>query len=130
MKDLLDPRDQLVPLAHLALLDLLAPLVTQVKGDLLVRQVCLELMECLDLLELQSCCLSVLARVVETKARWCRLRKPRQQPFCRKPGWLLKDLQARWDSLDVLGLMEIQEVLVSREKVAIQDLRAQGESRV
>lgn len=130
MKDLLDLRALLVPLAHLALLDLLAPSVTQAKGDLLVRQVCLELMECLDLLEPQSCCLSVLARVVETKARRCRLRKPRQQPSCLKPGWLLKDLLAQWDSLDALDLMEIQEVLVSKEKVATQDLRAQGECPV
>lgn len=86
-------------------------------------------------------CSSALARVVETKARQCRLRKPRQPPSCHKPGsvptlplttyisiitrwitywlervsvsrWLLKDLLGQWDSLDVLDHMCVLSYVV------------------
>lgn len=88
MKALQDLRDPLVLLDLLALLDLLDLLVTLERGDLLVRLVCLELMESLDLLEPQSCCLSVLGRVEEIRVLLFLHRKLRQQPSCLRPGWL------------------------------------------
>lgn len=88
MKDLQDLRDPLVLVAPLAPLDLLARLVTLARGAPLVRLVCLELMESLDLLEPQSCCLSVSVRVEEIRALPFLHRKPRQQPSCLRPGWL------------------------------------------
>lgn len=88
MKDLQDLRDPLVFLDPLALLDLLAPLVIPARGALLVSLVCLELMEFLDLLAPRSCCLSVSVRVEEIKVLLFLHKKPRQQPSCRRPGWL------------------------------------------
>lgn len=88
MKDLQDLRDLRVLLALLAPLDLLVLSVTLARGALLVGLVCLELMESLDLLEPQSCCLSVLVRVEEIRVLSFLHRKPRQQPSCLRPGWL------------------------------------------
>lgn len=88
MKDLLDLRDPLVLLAPLALLDLLVLLVTLARGALLVKLVCPELTESLDLLEPQSCCLSVSVRVEEIRVPSFLHRKPRWQPSCLRPGWL------------------------------------------
>lgn len=88
MKDLQDLRDPLVLLAPPALLDLLALSVTLVRGALLVGLVCPELMESLDLLEPQSCYLSVSVRVEEIRVLSFLHRKPRQQPSCLRPGWL------------------------------------------
>lgn len=62
--------------------------MTLVRGALLVRLVCLELMESLDLLEPQSCCLSVLVRVEEIRVLSSLHRKLRQRPSCLRPGWL------------------------------------------
>lgn len=87
MRDPRDLRDLLVLLGPLAILDLLALSVTLARGALLVGLVCLELMESLDLLEPQSCCLSVSVRVEEIRVLLFLHRKPRQQPSCLRPGW-------------------------------------------
>lgn len=87
MRDPQDLRDLLVLLGPLAILDLLALSVTLARGALLVGLVCLELMESLDLLEPQSCCLSVSVRVEEIRVLLFLHRKPRQQPSCLRPGW-------------------------------------------
>lgn len=88
MKDLLDLRDLLVQLVPQAHLDLLALLVIPARGAHLVNLVCLELTESPDLLELLSCCLSVLVRVEEIRVLLFLHRKLRQQPSCLRPGWL------------------------------------------
>jgi len=87
LRDPQDLRDLLVLLGPLAILDLLALSVTLARGALLVGLVCLELMESLDLLEPQSCCLSVSVRVEEIRVLLFLHRKPRQQPSCLRPGW-------------------------------------------
>lgn len=87
MKDLQDLRDLLVLQAPPAPLDLLALSVILARGAFLVRLVWLELTESLDLLEPQSCCLSVLVRVEEIRVLSFLHRKPRPQPSCLRPGW-------------------------------------------
>lgn len=130
MKALLDQRALLAQLVLPARPDILALLVTLVRGDLLVKLVYPELMASLVLLGPLSCCRSVLVRVVEIRALLFRHRKHKQQPSCLRLGWLSKDHLGQWDSQDVLDLWEVQEVLVIKEKVATLVLRAPEDNRV
>lgn len=88
MKDLQDRRDLLGQVDLPVLLDLPALLAILERGVLLVRLVCLELTASLDLLELQSCCLSASVRAEAIKVLLCLLRRLRQPPSCLRPGWL------------------------------------------
>lgn len=87
MKGLRDQRDLLARLVPPAHLDLLALLVTLVRGASLVNLVWLEPTVSLDLLDLLSCCRSVSVRVVEIRALSFRHRRPRRPPSCHRLGW-------------------------------------------
>lgn len=86
MMDLRDLKDQQVSLALPAPLDLLARLVTLVRGAPQERLGCLELMDVLAPLAHLSCYLSASATVVERKAQWHLPRRLRPRPSCLRLG--------------------------------------------
>lgn len=88
MKGHLDQKDQQVSLAPMALKDPLVLLVILVRGVLLVRLVYLERTVSQDLLELLSCFLSALDRVVAKKGPLPQHRRRKLKPFCLRLGWL------------------------------------------
>lgn len=88
MKDHLDQKDQQVSLAPLAPRDPLVLLVILVRGVLPVKLVYLEQTGSQDLLELLSCFLSVLDRVLVKKGPLPRHRRPKLKPSCLRLDWL------------------------------------------